>query len=89
MMIELHVYSCPGSLKEDVNVVGGGQHGRIYQESDILISLNDKYDLETHGWNVCLQVKRHGLLEHIREQTLMCFYIIRHFEEEWGNSLEN
>lgn len=29
IIIELPVHSFPGNLKEDVNVVGGGQHDRI------------------------------------------------------------
>lgn len=54
MIIELHIYFCPGSLKEDINMVGSGQHEMIYQESNMLISLNDKCDLETWRENICL-----------------------------------
>ena len=55
MVIELHAYSCPGRLKEDMNIVGSGQHRGIYQESTMLVSLSDKYDLETcRGNNILL-----------------------------------
>ena len=54
IIIELHVHSCPGNLKEGVNVAGGGQYERIYQESNMLISLSEKYELETCRGNICL-----------------------------------